>query len=242
MKRASRPVAEQVNQLLRQRIRARHYTPGQRLPAEGALARELGVSRATLRTALAKLAAEGLIIRRQGDGTFVNARLAEVNANLGGILDFTRLIAASGHQPAIQTLSVGPRPPTENEAGALNLASGESVVGLVRLFLADERPLVLATNAIPRHLFPVDLAWLDGRLPIQLFLKRFCGQEIEQARFDIESTLADAAIAELLACPVGVPLLQLHTTFYNSGHQPVATGVSYYDDRTIALRFVQSWQ
>ena len=68
----SKSIVEQVNEILRQRIHDATYQPGARLPSESELAEEFGVSRATVRTVLAKLSVEGLILRRQGDGTYVN--------------------------------------------------------------------------------------------------------------------------------------------------------------------------
>jgi len=58
------PITAQVNEILRQRIREGTYVPGARLPSESELARELDVSRATIRTVLTRLAAEGLILRK----------------------------------------------------------------------------------------------------------------------------------------------------------------------------------
>jgi len=102
----SKSIVEQVNEVLRERIRNATYAPGLRLPSENGLAEEFGVSRATIRTVLAKLSVEGLILRRQGDGTYVNERILEVNTHLGGLWDFSRLIESSGFSSSIKALSL----------------------------------------------------------------------------------------------------------------------------------------
>ena len=68
-------ITTQVSDLLAERIRSQEYAPGSRLPSESDLALQLGVSRATVRSALARLATQGLVLRKQGNGTYVNAHL-----------------------------------------------------------------------------------------------------------------------------------------------------------------------
>ncbi len=99
-----KPIAEQVRDLLKDRILAKKYAADTRLPSEEALARELAVSRATIRTALTLLAADGLIVRRQGSGTFVTKNVIELQTRFNGLWEFTRLIESSGRAPAIQVL------------------------------------------------------------------------------------------------------------------------------------------
>ena len=80
-----RSIAKQMKELLRERILQREFEPSGRLPSETQLAAEFSVSRATVRTALAALAAEGLIVRRHGDGTYVNQRVLEVTTRLDSV-------------------------------------------------------------------------------------------------------------------------------------------------------------
>lgn len=236
-----KPGIEQIENTLRERIRQRAYRPGERLPTELALTAEFGVSRATIRTVLTRLASEGLIIRRQGAGTYVNQRVGEVNT-LGGLLDYGRLITESGYQPTIQPISMLQRVATEEEVRLLNLESGEPVMALVRLFLADERPFILATNVIPLALFTSNKDFYDGRLPLHTFLQQYCQQTIAYAIYEISPTLAnDDKTAHLLDCPQGQLLLQFATTFYNQDDRPLVWGHSAYDDSVVKLRFMQNW-
>ncbi|WP_420628016.1 GntR family transcriptional regulator [Candidatus Leptofilum sp.] len=232
---------EQVEVALRDRIRRRVYLPGEQLPTELSLTAEFGVSRATVRTVLTRLASEGLIIRRQGAGTYVNQRVGEVNT-LGGLLDYGRLISESGHKPTIQPISMLQRGATADEASWLNLELGEPVLVLVRLFLADERPFILATNLIPQALFTRETDFYDGRLSLHSFLQEYCQQTIAYAIYEISPVLAeDEKTTQLLACQPGQPLLQFATTFYNQDDHPIVWGYSTYDDTVVKLRFMQSW-
>lgn len=237
----AKPNIEQVETTLRQRIQQKVYQPGVQMPTELALTAEFGVSRATIRTVLTRLANEGLIFRRQGAGTYVNQRVGEVN-NLRGLLDYGRLIAEAGYRSTIQPISMMTREATVEEARVLHLDGGESVAVLVRLFLADERPFILATNVIPHKLFRANGDFYDGRLPLHHFLGQYCGQTIAYAIYEISPRLADDdKTVQLLDCQPGRLLLQFSTTFYNQENRPLVWGHSTYDDSVVKLRFMQSW-
>ncbi len=236
-----KPTIEKVEATLRERIGQKVYLPGVQMPTELALTAEFGVSRATIRTVLTRLANEGLIMRRQGAGTYVNQRVGEVNT-LRGLLDYGRLIAESGYQPSIQPISMMMREATDEEAEVLSLARGEQVWVLVRLFLADERPFILATNVIPQKLFKGNGDFYDGRLPLHHFLGQYCDQTIAYAIYEICPRLADdEKTVQLLDCQPGRLLLQFATTFYNQENRPLVWGHSTYDDSVVKLRFMQSW-
>ena len=232
---------EQVEATLRERIQQRLYGPGEQLPTELALTAEFGVSRATIRTVLTRLASEGLILRRQGAGTYVNQRVGEVNT-LGGLLDYGRLIAESGYQPTIQPVSMMHRGATAEEAKRFNMTPDGPVLVLVRLFLADERPFILATNIIPQQLFLGENDFYDGRLPLYNFVQHYCQQNIAYAIYEIAPVLArEEKTVQLLDCKENQLLLQFETTFYNHADQPIVLGYSSYDDSVVKLRFMQSW-
>ena len=131
------PIADQVKAVLQKRIRDTVYPPGSRLPSESDLSQELGISRATLRTVLAKLAAEGLILRKQGDGTYVNERIRDVDTRYGGVWDFSHIIASNGFEPSIRTDALVYRPASPLEAEKLRLTAGSEVAALLRTISAD---------------------------------------------------------------------------------------------------------
>lgn len=238
----SKSIAEQIDGILRHRIYDEEYPPGSRLPSESELLEEFDVSRATIRTALTKLAAEGLILRKQGDGTYVNERMGDVNTQLGGSWDYWRLIERSGFLPSIQQLSKRTRAATPMEAGALHMAAGDDVVSIKRLFKADGHPVILATNTIGCILLgDLDLADLDAELPIGQLMERFCQRPIAYAIMDIQSTAAGGDVAQLLGRKRGASLLQIRTTFYDRDNGPLVYGSSYIDDTRLSLRLMQTW-
>jgi len=235
------PIVEQVDSLLRDRIRAEYYPPGGRLPSETELSEELGVSRATIRTVLARLAVEGLILRKQGDGTYINSHIRAINTHSGGMWDFARLIASSGYEPTIALVGTEVRPANEQEADILTVESGEQLLSIVRLFSADENPAILAKNVIPLQLLKVTPEQIDGRLQIGELLARYCNQKIAYTLTDINSTTANAEAVEFLHVSTGNPLLVLQVTFYNRNNHPIVHGRSLFNDSLLRLRLVQAW-
>ena len=144
-------IAEQVEQRLREKISSAEYPPGGRLPSESELAAQFGVSRATVRTALTALEAARLIVRRQGDGTYINKQIMEVDTCLGEEWDFQYMIKASGRVCRITPVSVELRSAADEEAAALEIEPGEQVLAVLQ---ACESPLLaigLTASGQPRH-------------------------------------------------------------------------------------------
>jgi DNA-binding GntR family transcriptional regulator len=238
----STPVAVQVNQILRERIRLGVYPPGSKLPSESELSQEFDVSRATIRTVLARIAAEGLILRKQGDGTYINEHIRDVNTHLGGLWEFSRLIENSGYQPSIHSLSIIRRASTEYEAHLLDILPGDEVLELKRLFYADKDPVILATNIIPLARIDPSAGEPDGRLPIHEFIQRYCHRKIAYAVSDVLASVADNEVARILNWKEKDPLLKIEITFYDRDNSPLLCGHSYLNDTILRLRLVQAWE
>ncbi len=238
------PIARQVTKIISERIRGQDYSPGERLPSESDLADEFGVSRATVRSALEKLAAEGLVLRKQGDGTYINKYIIDVPTRMGAMWDFIRLIENTGYAAATQMLGSDIRLATEQEAASLRIAAGNNVITLKRCFSADGKSVILASDSIPASLFDGPAKALEqheGELPLRELLWRKCRQAIAYAIINIESILPDEDTKQLLGRVDSAPLLKLEQVFYNSDNLPILYSVCFYDDKTLGLRLVQTW-
>lgn len=236
----SKSIVEQVNEILRKRINDATYAPGARLPSESGLAEEFGVSRATIRTVLAKLSVEGLILRRQGDGTYVNERIQEINTHIGGLWDFAHLIESSGFEVSIQSLLIKVVAATEDNARTLTINAGDELLLMERLFFADQKPAILAKNLIPASLLTVSSQEINGELRIREIMKRYFNQEIAFVITEISSSSTDE-IASVLDIDTRHNLLNLKMTFYSKDNQPLTIGDNYLNDDVLKLRLVQAW-
>ena len=237
----SKSVVDQVDEILLERIREGMYPAGTRMPSESELSEEMGVSRATVRTVLAKLAVNGLIIRKQGDGTYINARVREVSAHSGNLWDLVQLIESNGYKPSIQSLAIEKRPATEKEAIVLALEPGDDLLFMRRLFLADGKPCILANNVTPFYLLREPMENIDGTLHIRDILQMYCRQKIGFAITDIRSAVISEETYKYLGGEAGRTILELQVAFYGRDNLPLALGVNYFDDSFLRLSLVQAW-
>ena len=234
-----KPIAEQVRALLRERIRRHEYDADQRLPSEESLSSELNVSRATLRTALASLATEGLVTRRQGDGTYINKHVIEINTRFEGIWEFTQLIENSGRTPFIKVIGNSLRLANQQEADALGLPSDAPVLALERLFLADNTPVIYSINVLPQSIIKKPYPQDALTMPILRFLDQYCGQQYAYAVADISATIADETLDKILHVGVGKPLLCFDEIFYNLDGDPLVFAANHYNDKMLRLRVLR---
>lgn len=237
----TKSIAEQVEELLRGRIRDGTYAPGSRMPSESDLSDEFGVSRASVRTVLAKLAVNGLILRKQGDGTYVNVRVRELGAHLGNLWEYVRIIETNGYKPTIKSLAIEKKAAVEKEAVALAIEPGDELMSLTRLFYADDQPVILANNVVPANFLHEPLDQIDGHLPIREILNRYCHQNIAFAITDIRSVLVGENLHTMLEKELGGTVLALQVAFYSKQNVPLALGANYLDDEILRLSLAQAW-
>jgi GntR family transcriptional regulator len=148
---SSLPLYRQLQRALKAAIDARILAPNDALPAERDLACEFAVSRITVRKALDGLVTEGLLLRRQGSGNFVSAR---VEKNFAMLTSFSEDMRARGRTPRSSWLKRSEGTVNPEEALALRLSPGTPVYRFHRLRYADETPMsievaTLAASALP---------------------------------------------------------------------------------------------
>jgi GntR family transcriptional regulator len=237
----SQPIAEQVLNLLRQRIRDKYYNIDNRMPSENELAAELKVSRATIRSALAALTAEKWIVRYQGDGTYINRRFLDTTMHFGMISEYTSMISSSGQNPDILALHILDSVADYEVAAALEIEPETPVLKIVRLFLADSKPAIYSTNVIPAHLLSRPLTLPDIEEPLPSFFKKHCDQEFTYGLSKISAVTVNGEVAELLHVPDNAPMVCMHEVFYNTNDCPLVWAMNYFNDKVFNLRVARSF-
>jgi DNA-binding transcriptional regulator YhcF (GntR family) len=127
------PLHSQIAEAFRKAIQEGRLKPGDRLPSEPELVTQLGVSRATIRQAMAELLAEGLIYRYQGRGTFVAPQKLE--HPLQRLISFSEDIRSRGMQPGSKLLFFGQVNADAEIAAYLQIPPGKTVLRIYRLRL-----------------------------------------------------------------------------------------------------------
>lgn len=184
------------------------------LPSERVMAQGLGVSRVTLRKALDRLVAEGLLLRRQGARTAVAQRLEKALSALTG---FSEELRARGIDPGERWINRAIVAPTPVEAMALDLTSGERVARLERVRLADGAPIAIERAAVPATILP-DAGLVEGSLYAALTR---VGAAPVRGMQRIRAGIMDRAEATLLEASPGAPILIVERRCFLADDRPV---------------------
>lgn len=189
--------------------------PGDRLPREDTFAAALGVSRMTLRQALATLEGKGTLERKSGrlGGTFV--REPRIECDLTGIAGFTEQMRRANLRAGARLVSAATVPANATVAAALSIQRCESVHQIIRVRTARREPLAIERSHFPVGPFP-DL--LDHGLSGSLYtvLARDYGQRPASAVESLEPVIARDDEAHLLQVEVGAPLMLITRTAYTA--------------------------
>jgi len=148
---SSLPLYKQLQRTLRHAIETRVLGPDDALPPERDLATDLSVSRITVRKAIDGLVSEGLLVRRQGSGTFVRAR---VEKNFSKLTSFSEDMRARGRNPRSVWLRKSTGTVTPEEALTLRASPGTPVYRFHRIRFADDVPMSLEYATILASCLP----------------------------------------------------------------------------------------
>ena len=223
---------------LRAMIRDGKFADGRLLP-EPAIAKLLGVSRATLRQALAQLAHEGVVIRKHGSGTFVNRNILQIDTRLEEVWDFAEMIRMSGHAPGVQPAGQSLGPATPEFAAKLGLPAGDEALVVTNVFLAGERPVIFCRDVIPGRLVRQAYQPQELQGPVYTFLDRRCGQRVSYNITEIAAVSATRELAGWLKCKAGAALHYFDEVGYNAQHQPILYSQEYYRSDAFSFKLVR---
>lgn len=214
------PLYQQIKGLLLQGLDRGEWKPGESIPSELDLAARFQVSQGTVRKAIDELAAENLLLRRQGKGTFV-ATHSEPHVRYR----FLRLTPDDDLPPVTgsQVLECRRIRCPADIAPLLDLKTGDTVINLKRVLSFDQCPTILDDIWLPgtvfRGLTADSIARFRGPL-YGLFESEF-GVSMVRADEKIRSVLAQPEQADLLRVSVGSPLLQVERVSYTYGDRPM---------------------
>jgi GntR family transcriptional regulator len=240
--RSDRPLALQLADLLRAEIQEGRRRPGSQLPTEAEFQAEYGVSRTTVRTALATLAGEGLVLSRKGFGSYVRdlpplRRISSTHRHAShresGKPEFDTEAIAQGQLPSRRMLEIGRGPVPADVASWLQVPAGEDAVIRRRLQLLDGMPAVISASYYPMWVADGTRLESPGALPegpdnlIERLGHQFAtGIELLRAR------MPSPEEARLLELDPGVPVVRLlHVDYDPDGRTLQVADDLYAGDR-----------
>jgi GntR family transcriptional regulator len=214
------PLYQQIKGLITQSLQSGEWKPGELIPSEIELAARFKVSQGTVRKAIDELAAENLVVRRQGKGTFV-ATHHEERAQFR----FLRLMPDSGvpHYADNNVLEVKRLRAPAEVARLLDIKAGDSVVFIKRVQSFDGAPTIVEELWLPGVIFKGLTAerLIEYKGPMYGLFETEFGTRMIRATEKIRAVVADEATAELLKIAMNTPLLSVERVSYTYGDKPV---------------------
>lgn len=224
---------EQVSEALRTDLLAGTFGGGQKLASEATLATRFGVSRMTLRQALAHLEVLGLVHPRAGRGWFVGAPQSgtAVSEDPGALQSFTEMARSRGLTPDSVVLHCRVRPADWEEAEQLAVAPGADLLSLRRLRRLDGIAVAVDHSLVPASLL-VDASADQFRAGSLYAALQRGGVRPVRADYEVQAVAADADHADLLDVHVGAPLLSARQICTDTSGRPIERGhITYRGDR-----------
>ena len=215
------PLHVQLAQQLEAAIQGGDLPVGSRLSNEVDLAEAYGLSRPTVRQAIARLVDQGLLVRKRGVGTQVVGNSGQVRRSL----ELTSLyddLAAAHRKPETEVLRFGIAPASAEVATALQCEVGDRVLRLERLRRADGEPLALMRNWLPTEVLDPDPVALATHGLYELMRTR--GVRLKVAHQTISALPATPEQARLLGEEPGCPLLATTRITYDDHGRAVEYG------------------
>jgi GntR family transcriptional regulator len=214
------PLYRQIKALLLTGLESGEWKPGEAIPSETDLAARYRVSQGTVRKAIDELAAEYLLVRRQGKGTFV-ATHDETHSQYR----FLRLRPLEGEEqyPESRLLECRRARASGEVARMLELRLGESVMVLKRVLLFRGQPTVLDEVSLPGALFKGLSAAMVNQYGVSLYslFESEFGTRMIRADERIRAVPADAEAATVLQVKERTPLLCVERVAFSYGERPV---------------------
>ena len=224
------PLYQQIRGLITRGLESGEWGPGDVIPSESELAARFGVSQGTVRKAIDEMAAENLLVRRQGKGTFV--------ATHNDPRSFFRFLRLAANEGELKSLKSIPLECWRAKAGTdvartLALDPGAPIIIIRRLLRFGDQPAVFDEIYLPGELFTdltMDVLKSGGTSLYSLFENRY-GVRMIRADERLRAVAADRVSADLLQVAEGSPLLLVERVTFTYANRPVEWRRGFYSTR-----------
>jgi GntR family transcriptional regulator len=217
------PLYSRIESIIRNKIFSGQFEPGEKLPREEDLALEYNVSKITVRNALSRLEAEGLIVRTPGKGTFIaeNIPVQKQFIVTGGIHDIVLDAKRYEVKPlGIETIKVREARITSIIRNFFNFLNNDEITIVRRIRLLKGTPIYFLENFIPKdiakHLSIKELS----QKPLLSILKEKAGFVVGRGEMYIEAIPADADVAEILNAQIFEPIILMQVFYWFPSGDP----------------------
>jgi GntR family transcriptional regulator len=228
-------IKEHIENLIDQEI----YEAGDKLPSETAFAKELNVSRASLREALRVLEKEGKIIKSQGVGTFVSKPIPRFKRGIEELFSVTDTIKKEGFTPGTIGLEVEKEKIDKHLALKMNIKENEEILKIQRIRTADDKAVVFCIDYLNTNIFPIDT---DDDFSHSLFdlLENKYDLKIKYAVTKIIPVTAKEKLMEKLNVKKHSPILLLEQMHYDDQERLFLYSKNYFSSDQFQFKVLRS--
>ena len=219
------PYHLQAERILRHLINTKKYRSGATLPNEVALARELGISRNTLRHAINRLVAEKLLIRKKGVGTTVNT-LGKASSNVRNWMSFSQEMKALGITIKNYELHIRWEAGAEEICRFFNIKPNTSLLRMSRVRGSEQAPIVYFFSYFNPAIGMTGEE--DFTQPLYTLLEQRYDVTVHKSVEEVSAMLADEELAQKLYIRVGDPILKRKRLVIDKKGFPVEYNIGYY--------------
>lgn len=215
------PLYLQLKDKIKKDIRGGVLRPGEKLPSEAQMQKEFGMSRVTVRNAMAELESEGYIVKAQGKGSFVAERdslrlpISVTSFSEDATIQGVRISSCVINQELSQKYS-------DLDHQFFGITDGESIFRLRRVRSVNDTPLVIEENHLPIRYAELVNEDLTGSL-YELLQRKYHVNPSNKGRRSIKISFADYEVAELLQIPVGTPVIESEACVFGQDGEPIHT-------------------
>ena len=213
------PLYYQLETILRKQIQSGDFIPEVPMPSEDALAETYGVSRITVRKAMASLEQSGLVVRQRGKGTFVSDNAVSFNLpRYTGSMEDLILIGKATSTDILEQVWIDP---PKHIKERLKIGEKEKVLRIQKIRRIEGSSFSHIFNYIPQKIgkrLPLEL--LDKK-PLLMILEDDLNIRAVEAEQSVEATIADPEMAAMLDIRVGDPLLKAERIVYDAKKNPL---------------------
>ena len=199
-----------------------------RLISEPKLAKQMGVSRATLREAMRSFETEGLIRRKQGSGTFVIGEFPIIDAGMEMLESLEKIAGRMGLNVSTESLEIQHMLVDDEYARVLELKEGESITRISRVFLTDGRPVAYLVDILPTSLISMSDFENGHSGSVLDFLLQKGSLNLAHSRTEINASIASGEVANKLQIQRGDVLLYFVADLSDSSGKVIDRSYSYF--------------
>lgn len=230
------PLYVQLMEELEKDITSGKYRPGDKIMTEVEMSEAYKVSVVTVRKAVGALMKKGIVVRKQGKGTFVAK--PKYSKNMRKLQSFSEMCRQMGVRPGSKTLENCLTEASEDIAKRLGIKTGDRVIYLCRLRYADNEPVVIEKSYFPvRYAYLLDHDFTDKSL-FDLLQKQ--DKKVSGSEKLIELCRATSSEAELLNVKKGDHLLFVRSTAFDQNNDPLYAGVQIINGDRFSLYVYES--